>query len=451
MKIRRLIPTLFIAGLFACVASGAKAGPGTTSETEGDKPRGLPAERPMDPILEAESPCLQPAGDIYRVDIPSHSPQLGAKHEALVTIVAFSEFQCPFCAKVAPTLKQVLEAYPGQVRVVFRHNPLAFHKDAMPAAKASMAAHRQGRFWEMHDKLFSDRKKLDEDSVFGQASALGLDMQRFAADFRSAEVEQQIRYDMDEAKRIGASGVPGFYINGHRFSGAQPFERFKAKIDELMPLARQAGGVGDALYVRLTRCGSIQKIPTAKQPPAERPPRPREDPDKIYEVPAGDSYWVGSQTARVQIVIFSDFQCPYCSRIGKTMGKVLDSYPNDVRIIFKHHPLPFHKDAFLAHQASLAAGAQGQFWQMHDLLFANSRKLKRADLEEYAQQVGLDMHRFRSDLDQNAYRAVIEADMALAKQLGARGTPTAFVNGKKLVGAQPFDKFKETIERALGR
>jgi protein-disulfide isomerase len=396
-----------------------------------------------------QPPCVQGDPPIYKVTIPEHAPIKGNADGALVTIVIFSEFQCPFCSRVTATLDKVLAEYHGKVRLVFRHNPLAFHKQAMPAAQAAQAAARQGRFWEMHNKLFENRSKLDEDSIFGYASQLGLDMKLFEGDYRSQEIARQIKVDMDEAMRLGARGVPAFFINGRNFSGAQPLAKFKELIDELLPLAIRAGGSGDVLYQKLTACGLTDKPDTMRKHRPPRPPRPREDPDKVYQIPAEESHWTGSHNPRVTIVAFSDFQCPYCGRGAKTLVEVLENYPQQVRIIFKHHPLPFHKDAFLGHMACLAAGAQGKFWQMHDLLFENQRKMKYEDLIEYANQLELDMPRFKADLDSPTLKKEIERDTALAKELGAKGTPTFFINGKKLVGAQPYARFKEKIDKAL--
>ncbi|MBW1811513.1 MAG: thioredoxin domain-containing protein [Deltaproteobacteria bacterium] len=372
--------------------------------------------------------------------------KVAAQGQLQLPCVIFSEFQCPFCARVGATLDSVLKEYPGKVRLVYRHNPLPFHKQAMPAARASLAAARQGRFWEMHDKLFQDRKKLDEDSLFGYASQLGLDMQRFEADFRSEAIVRQIKADMAEAARLGSRGVPAFFINGRSLSGAQPLAKFKTLIDELLPLAIRAGGSGDPLYQKLTSCGLTSKPVTANKP---KPGRPADDPDRIYQIPANESYWTGSHNPRVTIVVFSDFCCPYCNRGAKTLIEVLENYPQQVRIIFKHHPLTSHKDAFLAHMASLAAGAQGKFWQMHDLLFENQRKLKRENLIEYANKLELDMPRFKADLESRSLRKEIERDTAFVMELGARGTPTFFINGKKIVGAIPYSAFKARIEQEL--
>ncbi|MHC4838975.1 MAG: DsbA family protein, partial [Planctomycetota bacterium] len=116
-------------------------------------------------------------------------------------------------------------------------------------------------------------------------------------------------------------------------------------------------------------------------------------------LPVGSSYAQGSDKALVTIIEFSEFQCPFCARVLPTMNKIKETYGDKVRIVFKHNPLPFHKDAPLASEAALAAGEQGKFWEMHDKLFENQKKLKRADIDGYAQEIGLDMAKFKADLD----------------------------------------------------
>jgi protein-disulfide isomerase len=149
-----------------------------------------------------------------------------------VTIVEFSDFQCPFCSKVTPTLTQIKENHGKEVRVIFRQLPLPFHKEAKIAAKAALAAHRQGKFWEMHDKLFADQQSLSEAAYEKHAKDLGLDVERFKKDYASAEVKARVDADMREANQLGVNGTPGFFVNGRFLSGAQPFEAFKALIDQ---------------------------------------------------------------------------------------------------------------------------------------------------------------------------------------------------------------------------
>ena len=120
-----------------------------------------------------------------------------------------------------------------------------------------------------------------------------------------------------------------------------------------------------------------------------------------------------------------------------------------MRIVFRQYPLPMHQYAQLAAEASAEANAQGKFWQYHDLLFGNQQQLDREHLEQFAQQVGLDMNRFRRSLDSHSHQAAIRADMQAFDATGEGGTPTFFINGRVLQGAQPFEQFKAAIDRAL--
>jgi len=150
---------------------------------------------------------------------------------AKVTIIEFSDFQCPFCQRGAKTVEEVLKAYPNDVKLVFKNLPLPFHKDALPAAKAALAAGRQGKFWEMHDKLFDNQKGLNSEMYVEAAKTLGLDMEKFKADMESPDIAKQIDEDQALAKTHGISGTPGFFVNGVAVKGAYPFEHFKQIVD----------------------------------------------------------------------------------------------------------------------------------------------------------------------------------------------------------------------------
>jgi protein-disulfide isomerase len=171
----------------------------------------------------------------------------------------------------------------------------------------------------------------------------------------------------------------------------------------------------------------------------------------VLRVPVDNAPQRGPADALVTIVIFSDFQCPFCSRVTPTLERIEQTYGHDVRLVFRHNPLPFHADAMPAAEAAMEAYAQRGpvgFWTMHDLLFENQRALDRASLEQYAAQVGLDLARFRMALDGHVHQAAIAADQQLATQLGARGTPSFFINGRSLVGAQPFEAFQAAVDAA---
>ena len=172
------------------------------------------------------------------------------------------------------------------------------------------------------------------------------------------------------------------------------------------------------------------------------------------QLPIGDSPVIGAAKAKVTIVEISDYECPYCVRGNDVMKQLLAQYPNDVRVVMKQLPLSFHRHARQAAMAALAAGEQGKYWQMHDRLFESTRsriKLTRERLEALAQEIGLDMARFRAALDSEKFAAVIASDARLAKAIGVRGTPAFFVNGIRVNGAQPVEKFKAIIDAELAK
>ena len=143
-----------------------------------------------------------------------------------------------------------------------------------------------------------------------------------------------------------------------------------------------------------------------------RPRRPPGGEDKgpdadknVYKVAAGNSPSKGPKDAPLEVIVFSDFQCPFCSRVEPSLTQLEKEYAGKVRMVWKNYPLPFHNNAEPAAQAAMAAHAQGKFWQMHDTLFANLQALDRAGLEKYAQEVGLNMAKFKADLDASKYKA----------------------------------------------
>jgi len=157
----------------------------------------------------------------------------------------------------------------------------------------------------------------------------------------------------------------------------------------------------------------------------------------------------GPDSAAVTIVEFSDFQCPYCARVTPTLDRIMESFPDQVRVVYRHLPLDFHDQAQLAAQASFCAERQGNFWDYHDILFENQRAMQRPQLIEYAQELELDPENFETCLDSPEARARVEADLAAAKTLGATGTPAFFINGIMISGAQPFEAFEAIINEEL--
>jgi protein-disulfide isomerase len=189
------------------------------------------------------------------VPIAPWSPRLGPEH-AKVTIVEFSDFQCPFCSRAVPTIKQLLADYKDDVAVVFRNKALPFHENARPAALAFQAANRQGKAWELHDKMFENQKSLGRQNLEEYAAGLGLDMTKFRADMDGPEVAKEVDEDDKAADAAEASGTPCFFINGRRIAGAQPVGNFKKVVDEEIKKADDllAGGTPIAeVYEKLAK------------------------------------------------------------------------------------------------------------------------------------------------------------------------------------------------------
>jgi len=199
----------------------------------------------------------------------------------------------------------------------------------------------------------------------------------------------------------------------------------------------------------LTKLGSIED--SQKKILAARPAGPPgEDFDKVYAIGVGDSPVRGDAQGPVTIVEFSDFQCPFCARAAPIISDVLKKYPKGVRFVYKQFPLPVHPAARAAAEASLAAQEQGKFWEMHDVLIQNQPTLDAAKLEEYAKAAGLDVARFRADLAKNtaAYDQRIDAEVKLGNEVDVRGTPTIYIDGKK-VRVRTVDGMSAMIDPAL--
>jgi protein-disulfide isomerase len=168
-------------------------------------------------------------------------------------------------------------------------------------------------------------------------------------------------------------------------------------------------------------------------------------------VEAGDSPRIGSPTAPVQIIEFSDFQCPYCSSAAKTIDEVEKKYGDKVSIVYRHFPLPMHKSAARAAQAAECADDQGGFWKYHDVLFANQKPWTDDDFAGLAKQVGLDSDKLLACLQQGTHVATVEADIEAGKAAGMGGTPGFYVNGVVLNGAQPIEVFSDVIDSELAQ
>lgn len=392
------------------------------------------AEEPGD----GERPAFDKAA-IYRV--PRGTSPTEGPPTAPVTIVAWSDFSCGYCVRVQHTLDHLKRLYPGQLRFVHRTLPL--DPDNLVAAEAALAAAAQGRFVPMKDRLYAVGGRVDRPAVELFARELGLDLIRFRADLDTGVHRKAIEADTEDAVRLGVNGTPAFFVNGRALDGMHPLRAFAEVVDE--ELVRAGATATTADYDNLV----VKGQPTAMSPklPEERDDL---DPRQAYRVGMGlPGHQLGPDGAPVTIVVWSDFQCPFCARSAPIVAHVREKYGDKVRIVFRHFPMQSHRNALLAAEAAVAAAEQGKFWAFQDQIWGNFGRLDRADLETFAAAAKLDLGRFRVALETRKHRDAVVAEAATASALGVDGTPTMFINGFPVVGSKREPDLMAIIDTQL--
>jgi len=368
--------------------------------------------------------------------------------DASVTIVEYSDFQCPFCARhfeqTQPTLD---EEYikTGKVRYVFKNFPLtSIHSQAIPAAQAALCAGVQGKFWPMHDMLFKRQKEWAGQETYaavfrGFAEELGLDMDAYDACWEAQPFAEQIDAELAEGGQRGVSGTPAFFINDWFLSGAQPIEAFRNAIDNAL-----AG-----------------KSPEPTPTPSYADLHPFEpNPDTPYRTYLGDAY-IGSADAPIVVVEISDLLCPWCRRHHEEVWpqfkeKYVDT--GQVRVVFKHF-LGHQPGSQVAAEAAECAGNQGLFFDYAQTLYDRTddwRPLKDdalvTQLKAYAAELGADTATFDACMDNHKMQDKVLSDHRTVTKAGVRGTPTFIIiaNGRALgrvPGFVPMEQWDDIMSQ----
>jgi protein-disulfide isomerase len=429
---------LVLAGLLATSCRPAEFAhitePSTAAARDGD------AE--MLPAFEVESEA-EPEIERFKVqlgDAPTRGPET-----APVTIVMFSDFECPFCERGHRTLEALQRKYGGVVRIVYKAYPLDMHSNALMAAIAARTAQAQDKFWEFHDLLYGG-EGFEVPQLLAHARTAGMDVATLERDLDRLAHAAEVRRDMRQGRRLGVTSTPHFFINGRPLTGARAFEEFEAIIAEEIELADEwlaAGVAPQELYEHAIKDGFAEVVYSRQ--------RQGIDPDKVYPVPLGDSPRRGPDTAPVTIVTFGDFECRFCVKGHRTMERLHEHYGDQLRFVYKHNPLSFHSHAFIAARASMAAHAQGKFWAFHDGLYSLDADFDEKALRALAKRVGLDLRKYDKAMNSISLDAQIEKDLSLGMKLGVSGTPAYFVNGRPLEGALPELQFRMLIEEELAR
>jgi protein-disulfide isomerase len=391
---------------------------------------------------EAPAPGALPTPVPIRLD--DAAATLGSP-DANVTIVEFTNYQCPFCARhslqtMPSIVSQLIET--GRVYYVIKDLML----DNMPvgplAATTARCAGEQDAYWEMHHALFERQQAWSQSStpatvITSIAEELGLAMADFTACVESGRYDEAIEANRQEALSFGMTGTPGFFIDGFPISGAQPFELFEYAVE-----LAEAGELAEAYRPREQQ---------QQQPPPE-PTGPIDVPED------GAAFVLGNPDAPVTIVEFTDYQCPFCARHAmQTLPQIKANFVDTglVRYVIMDFPIVSnHPQATKAAEAARCAGDQDAYVEMHDLIFVNQQQWSRNNdapnlFISYAEQIGLDMAAFTQCLESDRYETAVLANLQTGVELGIRGTPSFFLNGYFVNGAQPYELFERAVQELI--
>jgi protein-disulfide isomerase len=373
--------------------------------------------------------------------------------DAPVTIVEFSDYQCPFCLRhFQETMPQLKAEYidTGRVYYVFKDYPIANLHPVAPriheAARCTGEIGGSDAYWQAHDSFFSNSQELTDlpqpaldNKLVQLTNEFELDEAEMRECLESGRYTEAVNADLAEGQQLGINGTPGFFVNGYPVPGAKPYNVFQ----QVIALAEE---------------GRLAEL-YESQPSTNNNPDPLQAGQPVT-VPMGDDPAKGSPDAPITIVEYSDFQCPFCLRHFQQTLPQLETLINagQIRYVFKDFPIhSIHPQAQKAHESARCAreleGDEG-FWVMHDLLF--ERQVEWAGnpdhvdvFKTFAEEVGLPVAEFNECLDSDRYADVVNAQVREGAQLGVSGTPTFFLNGQPLVGAQPFSVFQQVIEALL--
>jgi protein-disulfide isomerase len=377
---------------------------------------------------------------VWKVPVTPDDPVKG-NADALVTIVAFSELESPFCKKAADTLEQVLTAYPNDVRLVWKDAPLPFDVHARPAAVFGRAVYgalgNQG-FWRAQSLLFGS-PQLETSDLEGISHALGLP----AGIAKEASEDARLARKIDESLALGfdvqAKGIPHLFVNGVRLAGAQPLDKVTHLVDEQLTKARVLVASGVPRHeVYETIIGAGKQLPKLNTHEAPLPP--------------ASSLSIGAPDAKVVVQFWSRFPCVPCIGAIEQLQSLETEYHGRIRVVFR---LQGATPIFEAtHEAFAQQGVSGlKAW--HDR-FADgaaspadeAERSTRAALETFAKASRLDLGRFQAALDSHRYQKAVRTDAEAASK-SAISAPAFFVNGYYFAGAQPSFALRRAVQHAI--
>ena len=373
---------------------------------------------------------------------------------AKVKLVLWSDFQCPYCKNMHSILEEMVKKNPDKYALYMKDRVV--HPTALLEHEAAQAAKAQGKFYEMANLLFENQQELQglsrgedqaayEDKLVEYAKQLGLKTDQFKADLDSHKYKDLLDAEQQEATSAEINSTPTVFINDH-FYGYDP-EVLKSKAAEL--LTTEGGGKSkkEGIEAKINsinqKLEKLNKLFEERKKQAQQPHGPTQGKEYGFDTAKGSAPVIGDPDAKVKVVIFSDFQCPYCERMSGMLEDIQKAHPKDVAIFYKNYVV--HQGALLEHEAAMSAFDQGKYKQMHDLLFKNRQELTtisgqgedklKEKLLELGKQAGLDVGKLKSDLNGGKGQELITSNMKEGQQANVNATPASLSTGISTVTA----------------
>jgi protein-disulfide isomerase len=391
------------------------------------------------------------------IPVSKEDPTLGTSG-ALVTLVVFGDFGSERSTDAARALKAILGKYgTEELRVAFKHHPVLSDTESVRAALIAAAIHERGgnaAFWRFFEEVLVrrapgiDARAAVDAATTNAAADLGV-AESALRETAESGMPEKVGGDAALAKSVRARGRPSFFVNGAYFAGPFTEAAVRERIEVEIRQAEDAlaSGVPKA---RLYAHRVVENLRSSPERPSEADAKP--DDPTVHFVPVGRSPVRGSASAPVTVVVFTDFACRFCAKLAPTVAELEKKHGADVRLVFKHRPMPMHDRAIpianVAHEIFVKKGAAA-FYAAHDAIFANAGKLDDDALRAIAKQAGVAPHQALAAAKTNRHALAIEEDEMLAEDLQVTGTPTLFINGKRLFGAQPLEKISQRIDAEL--
>ena len=377
--------------------------------------------------------------------------QIRGDKNAKLTLIEFTDYECPFCGRhFRDTAPKIVKNYieTGKIRYVFSDLPLSMHAHAKKAAEAALCAGEQGKYWEMHDLLFSNQQALDNANLIAYATKLELNVPAFQKALESGKYAAKVSANEAEAAKLGFTGAPSFAIGL-----TQPNDGAIKVIKTI---------VGAQSYENFEREFADALKPQPSPPPGQTAAAP-ENPAVGTSMNVAGKEFKGKKDAKLTLIQFSDYECSFCGRLAReTIPQVVKDYVDTgkLKFVFSDLALDMHTHAIKAGTASYCAGEQGRYWEMHDVLFSNQGALEDANLVSYAKDMGLDLTKFQQCLETKRYDTQIQQSSSEGRRAGFDATPVEVIgltegsgNSVKVLkvisGAVPYPTVQAAIEGIL--